>query len=410
MTKFWASADDASSSIEDSKSRPLPEEAARDDVFDNQPSVYGHDDDNSDAGQDEMELSKDPDWAWETIQDAQVFQDVVPVTATKADNNCTRLVIFSDTHGLHRKVHLPRGDILIHAGDFSKTGEVKTIEDLSEYFAESGFQKIVVIAGNHDMTLDREYYQRRGDKIHRNPMNCDQAQAAIERNATYLNDSSWTSDDGLTFYGSPYSPYFFGWAFNLHRGEPIKECWDKIPSHEEWPVDILMTHGPPLGRGDLTAERRRAGCYDLLKAVQQRVKPRVHIFGHIHEGYGTSFDGHTLYINASSLNVQYQPVNRPIVVDIDPHDKSAPPRIVEPVNDKVNSKDELETFCRDHGFNDVAAALASCGNAKLPLGNDLLRHSSAYYKLMDALNGHRLQSVRNQLDDVLGKIYTESFE
>jgi len=168
----------------------------------------------------------------------------------------------------------------------------------------------------------------------------------------------------LHVWGSAYTPNFFDWAFNEDRGLPIREIWDKIPSpppastntstdakscnnrhaltgsadeigtnqngdapngqpkHCPQQVDVLITHGPPLGRGDLVfltesrTKTTRAGCYDLLKVVQDRVKPSVHVFGHIHEGHGVSFDGTTIYVNASSCSQNYEVVNLPIVVDV----------------------------------------------------------------------------------------------
>lgn len=75
-------------------------------------------------------------------------------------------------------------------------------------------------------------------------------------------------------------PEFGNWAFNLPRGEECLEKWNKIPTD----TDILLTHTPPLGHGDLVCSGVRAGCVELLSTVQQKVKPKYHVFGHIHEG------------------------------------------------------------------------------------------------------------------------------
>lgn len=105
------------------------------------------------------------------------------------------------------------------------------------------------------------------------------------------------------------------WAFNLERGEPLKQKWGTVPSG----VDILVTHGPPLGRRDQGATAEvRYGCVDLLAQVQSRIKPQVHVFGHNHRGYGTSFDGTTIFINAASVDETYAPNNPPIVIDVFP--------------------------------------------------------------------------------------------
>lgn len=75
-------------------------------------------------------------------------------------------------------------------------------------------------------------------------------------------------------------PEFHNWAFNLPRGKSCLEKWDLIPND----TDILITHTPPIGHGDFCYSGVRAGCVELLTTVQERVKPRYHIFGHIHEG------------------------------------------------------------------------------------------------------------------------------
>lgn len=129
--------------------------------------------------------------------------------------------------------------------------------------------------------------------------------------ALYLQDQS-TSIYGLKIYGTPWQPEFCHWAFNLKRGQPLLDKWDLIPDD----TDILITHGPPVGYGDLCAIGVRAGCVELLNTVQKRVRPKYHVYGHIHEGYGTRSDGRTVFINASICDLAYNPSNKPIVFDI----------------------------------------------------------------------------------------------
>ena len=131
-------------------------------------------------------------------------------------------------------------------------------------------------------------------------------------NCEYLLDSG-TSVRGIQVWGSPWQPEFYSWGFNLVRGQACREKWQLIPEQ----TDVLMTHGPPLGHGDLCLPgRNRAGCLDLLAELQQRVKPLIHCFGHIHEGYGVSTDGQTTYLNASTCNMSYKPENPPLVFDL----------------------------------------------------------------------------------------------
>lgn len=117
---------------------------------------------------------------------------------------------------------------------------------------------------------------------------------------------------GIRIYGTPWQPEFCKWAFNLPRGEACLNAWNRIPNN----VDILVTHTPPLGHGDLCCSGVRAGCVDLLTTVQKRVKPKYHVFGHIHEGYGITSDGNIIYVNASTCDINYKPNNPPIVFDI----------------------------------------------------------------------------------------------
>ena len=101
-------------------------------------------------------------------------------------------------------------------------------------------------------------------------------------NITLLYDEAIILDCGLKIYGSPYTPEFYEWAFSLKNQEEKIECWSKIPND----TNILVTHGPPLGILDQNADGIPCGDDILLKEVQERVKPKLHLFGHIHEGYG----------------------------------------------------------------------------------------------------------------------------
>ena len=112
-------------------------------------------------------------------------------------------------------------------------------------------------------------------------------------------------------WGSPWQPWFYDWAFNLQRGPEIRAKWDRIPAG----VDVLVTHGPPAGILDRVVDGRSVGCADLLDAVR-RVRPLLHVFGHIHEAYGEVERDGTRFVNASTCTVRYAPVNAPVVVDL----------------------------------------------------------------------------------------------
>lgn len=201
-----------------------------------------------------------------------------------------KFVCLSDTHNLHNQLEVPDGDVLLHAGDFTNYGNKRDIQNFNLFLNKLPHTYKVIIAGNHDFMFERKPTKAR----------------ALLTNCIYLEDSA-VEIEGFMIYGSPWQPWFFDWAFNLPRGKPLKEKWDLIPKD----TDILITHGPPYGHGDKVIRNGSQGCVDLLDAIQ-RVKPRYHIFGHIHEGYGITKEGKTLCINASNVDFHYHPVNPPI--------------------------------------------------------------------------------------------------
>jgi len=205
-----------------------------------------------------------------------------------------RLVLLSDTHGYHDRLRVPEGDVLVHAGDFCTSGKEQQARSFARWLARQPHPHKVVIAGNHDRCLELDL--RLGEQIF--------------EGATYLLDREATIA-GLRFYGSPWQPEFLSWAFNLPRGEPLRRVWAGIPSG----IDVLITHGPPFGVLDRTFTDDLVGCEELLMAVQ-RARPRLHVFGHIHEGAGVQALGRTLFVNASVCTVGYEPDNPIRVVDV----------------------------------------------------------------------------------------------
>lgn len=176
-----------------------------------------------------------------------------------------------------------------------------------------------MIAGNHDLTFDLENYTSKlAPKFHRNnTFDCQKVKESFvsEKGYTYL-EHSGIEIEGIKFWGSPCQPEFCQMAFGLDRGEASRQHWDKIPPG----TDVVITHGPPLGHGDQVVDRDskqliRAGCFHLLKAVQAK-RPKVHIFGHIHEGHGITTDGNTFFVNAATCDLQYKPSYAPIVIDL----------------------------------------------------------------------------------------------
>jgi Icc-related predicted phosphoesterase len=207
-----------------------------------------------------------------------------------------RVVLISDTHNQHDGLVLPEGDLLIHAGDFSGRGLLKEVVPFLDWFGRQPHPHKVLIAGNHDFYAEREALQ---------------FQSLIPEGVTYLNDSG-TEVMGFKIWGSPVQPWFYDWAFNRQRGADIAQHWDLIPPD----TDILITHGPPMGVLDKVEGGPNVGCEELIKVVE-KVQPKLHVFGHIHEGHGQEQRGKTTFVNASVLNLKYLLVWEPMVVDLE---------------------------------------------------------------------------------------------
>jgi Icc-related predicted phosphoesterase len=213
-------------------------------------------------------------------------------------------------------------DILIFSGDCSMDGSIYQVDTFMNWFNLQPGQK-VMISGNHDFLFDTNYkaYTEIGKSRHKSRIS---KSGELEKllnqykNIHYLNDSG-INLFGLNIWGSPITPWFHDWAFNRERGDDIKKHWDLIPAN----TDILVTHGPPYKQGDLLCNKFKrdgedpnVGCIDLLNRIKE-IKPKISVFGHIHEAYGITEDEHTKYINASVLNENYKPVNAPIFITLD---------------------------------------------------------------------------------------------
>ena len=221
------------------------------------------------------------------------------------------IAAISDTHGGHGNVMLPDADVLIHTGDYCKYGHMSEVRDLAKWMGRLSHKHKVAIAGNHDKAVEERTAE---------------AREIFKAAGVTLLINEGVTIEGVKFWGSPFTPTFFDWSFMLDRGPDIKKIWDQIPDD----VDVLLTHGPPYGHGDLcppyhTQQRKVAGCMDLLikiREIHQRSNqkhPKLHIFGHIHDGYGATqsdqFPGLT-FINASTCTEAYKPTNPPILVEL----------------------------------------------------------------------------------------------
>ncbi|RYP03842.1 hypothetical protein DL764_004861 [Monosporascus ibericus] len=185
------------------------------------------------------------------------------------------IVCISDTH--NSQPALPDGDVLIHAGDLTQSGTFKELEAAIAWLRNQPQLIKIVVAGNHDLLLDTGRDDASGEAT------------TLRRSLDwggiiYLEDEETTvtcarNGRRLRVYGSPYSPRHGNWAFQHPRE---KDVWadGRVPAG----LDVLITHGPPRAHLDL----RNLGCVHLLRELW-RVRPRLHVFGHIHKGAGTEW-------------------------------------------------------------------------------------------------------------------------
>jgi 3',5'-cyclic AMP phosphodiesterase CpdA len=143
-----------------------------------------------------------------------------------------KLICLSDLHGQIKNINIPEGDILIIAGDVCKGSTVAELDSLNRYLGSLPHRHKIVIAGNHDFSMERLGKWEVAKQL---------------THATYLEDTGITID-GIHFWGSPWQPEFHDWAFNLPRGHALAEKWRKIPDN----TDVLITHSPPYSILDIT--------------------------------------------------------------------------------------------------------------------------------------------------------------
>lgn len=162
-----------------------------------------------------------------------------------------RLIHLSDTHGLHEQLpDLPEADIVAHTGDITENGTIEEAEGFMEWFCSLPYRHKIFIAGNHDMCLYGANIEGLPDNVH------------------YLCNEAITID-GIKFYGVP---MFL--QDDLEGNFP--DLYSRIPDD----TDVLLTHQAPLGILD-EQDGINFGDYYLYKRVID-VKPKYHLFGHIH--------------------------------------------------------------------------------------------------------------------------------
>jgi len=207
------------------------------------------------------------------------------------------IVAVSDLHGTLPEI--PPCDLLLIAGDVCPiTNHGVSFQAhwlrsaFCDWLAATPARQRVFIAGNHDFVFEQM------------PELLPSTWPGV-----YLQDAvfEW---EGLKIWGTPWQPWFFDWAFNLREPE-LKEKWALIPED----TDILVVHGPPHGYGDgVPSSRgvRHTGSPSLLERIK-KIKPKLVVYGHIHEGRGQWQIGKTVLANVTILDEKYQHIYEPWV-------------------------------------------------------------------------------------------------
>ena len=241
------------------------------------------------------------------------------------------MACISDTHGLHQKLDLEEGDVLIHGGDFTMRGYPNEVPDFAKWFGKQPFKHKILVPGNHDLCLDDETFARliepqnlndvekqklreQWDSKNLKKMITDAGENIhiLEHEAIELN--------GVKFFGSPYIPPVGDWGYML-EAEDREKKWAEIPED----THVLINHTPARNILDgfeylPDNDQRRFGCPSLVSCIK-RVKPLLHVVGHVHEGYGSTVMEHddgkeTIIVNASSCTLQYKIHNEVIRLNV----------------------------------------------------------------------------------------------
>ncbi|CAD8141568.1 unnamed protein product [Paramecium pentaurelia] len=213
-----------------------------------------------------------------------------------------KFVCLSDTHTKHPNI-LEKGDVLIHCGDFTNGGDYRDVKCFNQWLdKQTGFKYKIIIAGNHDLCFDPlRFPQHYQDQKAQRQMNY------LKNNFIYLENSE-VDIEGYKIWGSPHSLEYWNGSFQITPYQ-AKNIWDRINDN----TDIVLTHGPPFGHGDMAQSEvnRNVGDEYLFQRIKQ-IKPKYHIFGHIHEGYGQSQEDGITFINCAYLKKNYSVGNKPI--------------------------------------------------------------------------------------------------
>lgn len=213
-----------------------------------------------------------------------------------------RIVAISDVHTKWKELKIPECDVLISAGDYSYRGESEIVEAFHAWLYKQPANNIISVQGNHELWVERNF---------------EKAKEIAERvcPGVHFIEEGPIEINGVKFWCSAFTPWFYDWAYNVQRGSEIDEHWKKIPED----TNILITHGPPFDVLDVVyfpdgTPKDNVGCWNLKARIKQ-IKPDIHIFGHIHNSHGQKHEDGISYFNVCICDEMYIPSNPITVID-----------------------------------------------------------------------------------------------
>ena len=200
-------------------------------------------------------------------------------------------MFMSDTYGHHEAVLLPRGDMIIHAGDLTRNGTESEVRDFLQWFSHQNYKYRIFIAGMHDSLFEQEPGL---------------ARRLLPSNVIYLEESG-VEVGGLKIWGSPFNTFNHGSAFSVSSSEEINGHWDKIP-HD---CDIVTSRTPAYGMLDEDESGEHIGSKDLLRRLV-KVEPGYFVCGNVQGTHRHEYRYNINFINASLLNQEHKIVYKPV--------------------------------------------------------------------------------------------------
>ena len=210
------------------------------------------------------------------------------------------IAFLSDTHRRHLNIRVPPCDILVFCGDATSSRGATGLQELDNFLRwmvrEAKGAKCVMIFGNHDW-VGTTYLS--------------ECRILCERHGVTLLHDSGATVEGVSFWGSPRTPEFCGWAF-MYSPDEAPGVWESIPEN----TDVIVTHGPPFGILDTTEFGVHVGCPELCLRVHH-IAPAIHAFGHIHEGRGVRMGYWTCFVNAAVVDRYAHEFYEPTVITLE---------------------------------------------------------------------------------------------